>query len=160
MLSAKQVQPGATGQIEAVVKTEGAVGRIEKHITVRSNDPRQPELNLAVIAVVEPEFTLSDRTIYFGSVAKGKEVVKEVVISIPPDKSVKVVSAQSSDKNVVVKLEPVSGSNGKTFKVIATQKADADEGYHFGVLNVKTTSTYTPEINIPVRGMVLKPTGN
>ena len=154
------MQPGQTGQIEAVVKTEGALGRIEKHITVRSNDPRQPELSLSVIALVEPEFTLSERMIYFGSVPKGKEVVREIVISIPADKTAKVVSAQSSDKYVAVKLEPVAGSNGKSFKLIATQKADADEGYHYGVLSLKTTSTYTPEINIPVRGMILKPTGD
>ena len=58
------------------------------------------------------------------------------------------------------KVIAVAGSNGKTFKVIATQKADADEGYHYGVLSLKTTSAYTPEINIPVRGMILKPTAN
>ncbi len=154
MLSAKSIPPGQTGQIEAAVKTEGVTGRVTKTVTVKSNDPRQPELQLQLTAVIESEFNLSERSIFFGSVPKGKEVVKELYITIPPEKSVKILGAESTDQYVSVKLEPVAGANGKKLKIVAVQKADAKEGYHFGNLVIKTTSALTPEIKVPMRGMI------
>jgi hypothetical protein len=154
LLSAKSIAPGQNGQIEASVKTEGVTGKVSKTVTVKSNDPRQHELQLQLTATVEPELTLSVRTIYFGSGPKGKEVTKELLITIPPERTVKVLGAESTDQNVSVKLEQVPGSNGKQLKVVAVQKADAKEGYHVGNLVIKTTSTLTPEIKVPVRGMV------
>ncbi len=128
MLSAKSIKPGQSGQIEASVKTEGVAGKINKTITVVSNDPRQPQVQLTITALVEQEFPLSDQSLYFGAVPKGNEVVKELTITIPPGK--KILSVESTDQNVTVKLVP--GADGKDAKVVAVQRADAKEGYHFG----------------------------
>jgi len=154
LLSAKSIAPGQTGQIEASVKTEGANGKVSKTVTVKSNDPRQHEVQLQLTATVEAELTLSEPTIYFGSMPKGKEVTKELFITIPPERTVKVLGAESTDQNVIVKLEQIPGSNGKKLKVVAVQKADAKEGWHTGNLVIKTTSTITPEIKVVMRGMI------
>jgi hypothetical protein len=155
LLSAKQVKPGESGQIEVQVKTEGLGGTsLNKTVSVATNDPRQPQLTLSVTAAVESEFNLSLRSIYFGTVPKGKEVTKELVITIPEHRPAKILSVASSDENVTARLEPVPGTNGKTVKVIAVQKATAAEGYHFGSLTIKTSSPYTPELKVGVRGMV------
>lgn len=154
MLSAKLLQPRETGQIEVTVATESLSAKITKSVTVTTNDPRQPQVTLFVTADVEPEFTLSERQVYFGTVPKGKEVTKELFITIHPERSVKILSAESSDPNVTVKLEPLPDTKGKRLKLIAIQKADTKEGYHFGALSLRTSSPHTPEIKISVRGMV------
>jgi len=154
LLSAKSIPPGQSGQIEATVKTEGVAGRVTKSITVHSNDPRAPQLQLQLTAMVEAELSLSDRSIAFGNQPKGKEVTKELFITIPPERSIKVLGAESTDQNVTVMLEPVPGSNGKKLKVVAVQKADAKEGYHFGNLVIKTSSALNPEIKVPMRGTI------
>lgn len=153
MLSAKQVAPGKSGKIEVNVKTQGQTA-LHKSVVVLTNDPKQPQVTLSLTGTVVPEFGLSERTIYFGSVPPGKEVVKNLFITIPPDKSVKVLSAESTDQYVTVQLEPAAGSNGKKVKLVATQKPDTKPGYHFGMVVVKTSSTLTPELRIPVRGIV------
>ena len=153
MLSAKQIAPGASGKIEVTINTQGQTA-IHKSVVVVSNDPKNPQVSLSLTGTVVPEFALSERFIYFGSVPPGKEVVKELLITIPPEKSVKVLSAESTDQYVAVKLEPVAGSNGKQVKLTATQKADTKPGYHFGMVVVKTSSALTPELKIPVRGNV------
>ena len=157
------------------MKTEG-ITALSKSVTISTNDPRQPSIVLNVTAVAIPEFALSERSIYFGSVAKGKEVAKEIVITIqtekadyvPPEKvsleaqigrsdrtkEVRLLGAESTDQNVAVKLEPVPDSNGKKVKLVAVQKANAKDGYHFGTIIIKTTSTLTPELRISVRGMI------
>lgn len=155
MLSAKQIKSGETGQIEVDVKTEGLGGAtLNKTVSVTTNDPRQPQLTLSVAATVESEFNLSLKSIYFGTVPKGQEVTKELVITIAENRPVKVLSVMSSDQNFTAKLQPVPGTNGKTIKVVAVQKGTAAEGYHHGSLLLKTSSPYTPELKVGVRGMV------
>ena len=153
MLSAKQIAPGGSGRIEVAVNTQGQTA-IHKSVVVVTNDPKQPQISLSLSGIVIPEFGLSERFIYFGSVPPGKEIVKEVLITIPPEKSVKVLSAESTDQYVTVKLEPVPGSAGRKTRLIATQKSDTKPGYHFGAVVIKTSSTLTPELRIPVRGNV------
>jgi hypothetical protein len=153
LLSAKQIPPGQSGQIEVTVRVE-APGALSKSVTVMSNDPRQPQIALTVKAEVVPEFNMSERFLYFGSVPKGKEFTKEILITVPADKQAKLLSVESTDPAVTARLEPVSETGEKKYKILATLKADAKEGYHFGSLVVKTTSPTTPELKITVRGMV------
>ncbi|PYV16824.1 MAG: hypothetical protein DMG07_07020 [Acidobacteria bacterium] len=160
MLSAKQIPPGQSGQIEVVMQIEAVTGKIEKTVSVVSNDPSTPMVVLNLIAVVEPEFNLSERMIDFGSTPQGKPVVKEIEIRVAQERSVKVLSAESTDAAVTVKFDPVDGPEGHVLKLVATQKADAAEGHHFGNLVVKTSSSHTPELRIPVRGMVTKAGSN
>ncbi len=159
MLSAKQIAPGQSGEIEISIKTEGQT-ELHKTVAVSSNDARQPQIQLMVTATVEPEFLLSEKSIYFGSVPRGKEATRELEITLPPGKQVKLLSAESSDVAISVKLEPLANSNGKKYKLTVVQKADAKDGYHFGTVFVKTTSSTTPQVNIPVRGMVVPPPDN
>jgi hypothetical protein len=46
------IPPGQAGKVSATLKTEGVRGRIEKAITVTSNDPARPMLSLRVKAEV------------------------------------------------------------------------------------------------------------
>ncbi len=156
MLSAKQIAPGESGQIEVTVKAE-TDGPLNKSVTVQSNDPRQPRVMLIIKAVIVPEFSLSERTIYFGTVPKGQAATKEIIITVPSDRPVKLVSAESTDSSVSVRMEPVTDSGGKKYKILAAQKSDAKEGYHVGFVVVKTTSNINPELKIAVRGVVGPP---
>jgi hypothetical protein len=154
LLSAKQVAPGQSGEIEVSIKTEG-VTAINKTVTVTTNDPRNQQIVLGITAIVEPEFALSERTIFFGNVPKGKEATKELVITVTSDKPLKLLGAESTEASFAVRLEPVAGTNGKKTKLYAALKPDTKEGYHFGMLVIKTGSPLTPELKIPVRGMVI-----
>ncbi len=156
MLSAKQVTPGQTGEIEVSVKTE-ALTAVNKTIKVTSNDPQNNEVDLRLTATVQPEFALSERVMFFGSVPRGKEEIREIVVTISPDRAVKIVSAGSTDDSFSARLEPVEGSEGKKVRLVGVLKADAKEGYHFGMLVIKTSSAFTPELKVPVRGTIVAP---
>jgi hypothetical protein len=157
LLSAKQIAPGQNGEIEVRVATQGLNGNLVKAILVTSNDPRAPEITLSVTAEVEPEFILSQPAVFFGGTPRGKEAVRDLTLTIPPGRNYRILGAESTDRWVVVGLEPLSGSGGREFRIVATQKGDAPEGYHFGTIVVKTTSSRNPEIKITVRGVVSAP---
>lgn len=158
MLSAKKIAAGKSGQIEARIKTEYFSGPVEKRITFTTNDPRNAKITLSIKAMVEPEIGASESSIIFENIPAGKEVSKEIILTIPAAKPIKILSAASLDPNVAVRLDPVPGSNGKKLKLTATRKANVKPGYHFGQIVVKTTSRLPPEVVIYERG-VFAPTG-
>lgn len=165
LLSAKRIAPGQGGQLELKITTADltALSRslsetvsISKTVTVSSNDPEQPKVVLTVTAVITPEIALSEPSVYFGIHPRGQEIARDVLVEIAPDRPIRLLSATSTDDNVMVRLEPVPGSDDKKIKVIAILKATAGEGQHQGVILVKTSSLLKPELKIPLRGIVTK----
>jgi hypothetical protein len=157
LLSAKRIPPGKSGQIEVKIKTEDYVGDIEKQVRVKTNDPQNSEVTLIVKAIVEQEVQISESGIFFGSARKGKEVRKDIILTVPAGKPIEILGAESRDSAVAVKIEPVSGSGGKNWKLTAIQKADAKTGFHYGKILVKTNSRLSPIITIYERGEVTAP---
>lgn len=157
MLSAKQIAPGQTGELEVRVTTTGLSGSLVKAVLVTTNDPRSPEITLSITAEVEPEFLLSQPAVFFGGTPRGKQVVRDLTLTIPTGRNYRILGAESTDPWVLVSVEPVAGSGERKFRIVATQKSDAPEGYHFGMIVVKTTSSRNPEIKITVRGVVNPP---
>ncbi len=145
MLSAKKIRAGRNGIIEARVKAED-LGPIEKQITVATNDPHHAAVALFIKALVEPEIGMSEPSIVFENT--GKEARKEIILTIPAAKPIRVISAISTDPNIAVSLEPVLGSNGKQMKLIAVRKPDTKPGCHYGQIVVKTTSRLAPEFSL------------
>jgi hypothetical protein len=160
-----RVAPGQTGHIDIKITTEGLAAQsrtvaetvsLSKTVTVSTNDPKQPQIVLTINGTVAPEIAFSDLSIYFGSNPRGREITKDLLVEIAPDRPVNLLGVESTDENVRVRLEPVPDSGGKKFKVIAVQKSTAGEGIHFGNIVLKTSSKLRPEIKITVRGIVTK----
>ncbi|MBZ5496133.1 MAG: DUF1573 domain-containing protein [Acidobacteriia bacterium] len=161
----RKLAPGQSGQIEIKIATEGLAAlsktaaetvALSKTVTVISNDPKQPQTVLTINITVAPEIAVSDPSIYFGSNPRGREVTKELLVEIAPDRAVKLLSAASTDENITVKLEPVPGSDGKKYKVIAVQKSNGEDGMHVGNIVIKTSSRLKPEVRVAVRYLVIK----
>ncbi len=155
MLSAKKIPAGKSGQIEVRIKTEGFFGEVEKQVNVLTNDPHHSIVTLAIKATIDREIALSEPTVYFGSTPKGKEARRQIILTLPAGKSIRILSATCTDPNVIVKLDPLPGSDGKKFTLTAIQKADAKPGYHFGEIILKTNSALTTNITIYERGTVV-----
>ena len=147
-LTTKQIEPGHSGQLEMVVDTTVMTGSVTESVSIITNDPSRPSILLTIKAEVQPEVSLSRPSVYFGDLPKGEEVTEEVILSIPEGISTRILSAESSDESVSVRLEPVPESDGKQIKLIATCKADGKTGYRLGDITVKTTSHLTPELTI------------
>jgi hypothetical protein len=160
-----KVAPGRSGQINIEIKTESFAAQsrtlaetvsLIKTVTVRTNDPRQPQVILSVNFTVAPEIVVSEPSVFFGSSPRGKEVTRESTVSIAHDRPIKLVSAVSTDANVSVTLEPIAGQGDKKFRLIMVQKSSASEGAHAGNILIKTSSRLKPELRVSVRGVVTK----
>ena len=148
MLSAKKIPAGQKGQIEARIKTDNLSGPVEKVVTISTNDPKHAAVRLTIKAAVEPEVGVSESVVFFDNVPAEKEARKEILLTVPETKPIKILSAASRDPKVTVKLEPVLGSNGKKVRLIVIRKANVKPGYHFGQIIVKTDSRLSREFSI------------
>jgi len=163
--SPNKIAPGQSGTLDVEITTAGVAAlsrtltetvNLSKTVTVTTNDPKNSSVVLTVSYTVVPEIVLSEPAIWFGNNPRNKEVVKELMIEIAPDRPIQILGAVSTDRFVTVKLEPVPGSNGKKIKAILVQKPDAVEGLHFGNIMLKTSSKLKPEVQVTVRGIVTK----
>ena len=127
-------------------------GSLEKLVAVRTNDPRHRDLTLTVTAVVEPEIEMSDFGLFFGNAPEGKEVRREVLLTIPPGRNITLLGAETTDRRVVVRLEPVPAGNSKKWRLIAIRRADAKPGDYYGEIRVKTSSRLNPTLIIYMHG--------
>jgi hypothetical protein len=149
LLSAKEIAPGKSGQIEVKVDTKYMEGAIEKFVYVNTNDRRNPDITLSLKAVVEPEIVLSDSIIFFDAAPSGKPTTKEILLSIAPGKSVQILGVRSDDPALTATLNPAPGSGATKYRLIAVRKAAVNPTYHAENIIIKTTSRYLPEITIP-----------
>jgi len=121
---------------------------VEKAVTLTTNDPKHATVRLTIKATIEPEIAVSESVVFFDNVPAGKEARKEILLTVPESKRVKILSAESKDSKVAVKLEPVPGANGKKVKLIVIRKANVKPGYHFGQIVIKTDSRLSREFSI------------
>ncbi len=154
MLSAKKIAAGKSGQIEARIKTENLTGAVEKRITISTNDPHSSSITLTIKAVIEPEIGTSNSEIFFDNIPTEKEATKDIVLTVTPARSIRILSAVSKNPDIRVKLDPAQGSSGKKWKLTAVHRANTKPGYFFGQIVVKTDSKLNPEFSIYTRGTV------
>jgi len=121
--------------------TPNLSGPVEKMITLATNDLRRPSVTWSIRVAVAPEIEVSASSISFGNVLAGKEAGREILLTLPPEKPFKILSAVSKDPDFAVGIEPAPDGTGRKFKLTAKWSASARPGYH-------------PEIAIRQSGMV------
>ncbi len=155
MRSARQLQPGERSQIDVLIDTTGRSGPLSKVVVVETNDPENRSATLEVTALVQSEFWPSVSSVYFEMHLRGTSPSREVILTIHPRRAPNILSAESTNKNFAVQIRPIPRSGGKQYRLTAFQKPEAQTGYHFGTVIIKTTSDLNPEIRIPIRGIVV-----
>jgi len=75
VLSKKNIPAGKKAELEAIFDPYGYEGEITKHVTIKSNDPENPEkkieLNITVLHVPNPDMTLSRQMFNLGDIDRG-----------------------------------------------------------------------------------------
>ncbi len=76
----KKVLPGKEGHIEVIFNSKNFLGNIRKTITVRSNDPDEPGINLSIKGMVIADVVVAPPRSLFGLIKKGQSPTRRVVI--------------------------------------------------------------------------------
>lgn len=73
--------PGESGTIKVIFNPANRRGQQSQTVTVRSNDPQQPTVNLSVRALVEPRVMADPQSLSYGFVPKGAGPTMDVSVA-------------------------------------------------------------------------------
>lgn len=155
----KTVKPGQSGKISASVDTKNFSGPITKTVSVISNDPEHPQLNLTIKAIVKPYVELEPQQFIRFSAVKGDSAENSLVL-ISTEKGFHPTVAQTAQPYVKAEITPagdkdkVAGRAGEQFRLHVTLEPSAPEGLLNVPIKIKTGVEKQPELDIPVSGIV------
>ena len=145
----KAVPPGGEGKITLKVDTKGYQGTLRKSARVKTNDPENQNMVLAIKATVKVPIYVSTR--YVNLFGKGdREVGKTVKIRAELDNPLNLTVADFTLENKV-KYAITTVLKGKEYSIQFTSLPKVKENFS-GILKLQTNYPEKPEITIVVHG--------
>src|SRR5262249_36153925 len=101
------IAPGETGALKLRLMSSPLwTGTVEKHITVTSNDPEQPVLNLQIAAQMRPLLRFSPRNPAQVEYAKGDVIRQVFTIATAADPSIAITGVTPGSPGTEARLLP------------------------------------------------------
>jgi hypothetical protein len=146
--------PEAQWLVEVSLAPEAPLGPLTQTLTVLTNHPRQPEIELPLSGFVRPVLSTQPATADFGTLGRAAADPKQFVLKLfnfgaDP---VEVTSAATDLAFVRVTIEP--DEPGRRFRLRLALDPAAPKGRFEGTLAVVTTSPVLPRLEVPIRGVV------
>ncbi len=165
------IPPGASADLNIKVDPKRIYGfESKKTLTLFSNDPVRPSLEVVVSAKIDPEFSLEPGTFDFGTVAKGTAAAKEIHLTSRIDTPFKItgispVQPESKDEapaGLQLELVPVAEGEWKTpgrveYVLRASLSANLAPGAFDMNAYISTDIARFRFLRIPVHGTVEAP---
>ena len=112
------LKPGEKGELVFTVRVGGQRGQLEKHINVPSNDPQAGKINLSVRVEMKQILDVTPQNIQLGNLQQGTTTNVTVLVRRTDGKKLVISKAESSNKLLGTRIEPVEGSSNQSANVI------------------------------------------
>jgi len=118
--SKSTVAPGEESDIAVTFDTRADKGPATRTITVFTNDPKHPQLNLTLKGDIKVQVEAVPSPVAFGNVKHGTEQAREVTVTdLTGGKDFKIDSISNSSKDIKVTVHPrVDGKPGAELEVV------------------------------------------
>jgi hypothetical protein len=154
-LKTEKLAPGEKTEMDFTLNVASVTkGRTEKHITVPSNDPQQPTLQLTVRAEIIPIYDCVPSHLNLGDIALGTKTNVAVQIKRNDGQPLDIARLEANSEHIQVKLEPVEGLPAAGVIQIAVTGDGAARRFNNAVQLFKE-GTPTPVVAIPVSGRIV-----
>jgi hypothetical protein len=155
----KTIKPGQTGKISASVDTKNFSGPITKTVSVVSNDPEQPQVNLTIKAIVKPFVEVEPQQFIRFSAVKG-DTAENSLILVSAEKGFHPTVGDMAQPYVKAEVLPagekekIAGRQGDQYRLHVSLLSSAPEGLLNVPIKIKTGVEKQPELDVPVSGIV------
>lgn len=153
-VSRQQVEPGGTADLTAKLNLAGRRGQQMKSITVASNDPVTPMLQLWMKGFAVVDVGLEPAYVNFGQIATNTERQIDVeLLTRDPSVCIKSVSGATDRFQAEILRDAAGVANRLRIRAVAPFPA----GFTRTDLVVATTHPKFPELRLPVSALVPEP---
>ena len=148
----RRVEPGMSGVIPIRFASDGLGGRVQRSVTVLSNDPRQPKLTLQLGGDVWTPFTVAPaQAMFVASRESPAETSKKVRISSRLAEPVALLGLEGADANFRARLNVLVPGREFEVEITAVPPFSATASTRF---TISTSSAEAPTISVIARVIV------
>ena len=155
LLTEKEIPPGSSGEIRTVFETKRFEGVQETTITVYSNDPDDPEIDLAIIGAIKRDVAVVPQGINFGDVEKGETVTGSVKLLQLSQNKLVLHRIEVNEKYLNATTSRFREENSRGINIDITLKSEAQVGALNEVITLHTNLKRRPRIDVPVWANIL-----
>jgi hypothetical protein len=157
LLSAKTLAPGQRGDVQADFDSTRFRGEVTKTVTLYSNDPTQPAVQLHVKGKVQEALSAIPGQVNLGTVAAGKPVVAQVSLTNHTQGDLRLENPQTSSPDLTVALKADKLAAGQS-TVIDIQLTPISGSVNFsGYVMLQASGSVRSDLRIPVHASILRP---
>ncbi|MFZ5833381.1 MAG: DUF1573 domain-containing protein [Planctomycetota bacterium] len=143
------------GAIVAKINSASFLGQRSATVTVSIDRPYRAEVQLQVSVYIRDDIVLNPGSVQFGSIEQGQAAERQVEISTPGRRDLKILEVRSPLPSITAQLVPRAGSWGTTGYALKVQLAgNVPPGYLDGHLVLVTSGRYNTQVPVPIEGVV------
>ena len=153
LVTATEVPPAGHGEIQATFRSQGFQGTVRKPLTVVTNDPERPSVELVLTGRVRSEVWADPPFIHWGAVSPSlptRSVTLRVHYGRPG--GVEVLEARPGSRHVFLSQRSAD-EKGVTYDVALAR--DLPPGRLTGTIRIRTTSESLPLLEVPFFAEIL-----
>jgi len=154
LLSAKTLAPGQRGNVQADFDSTRFRGEVTKTVTLYSNDPTQPAVQLHVKGKVQEALSAIPGLVNLGEVAAGKPIVAQVRLTNHTQGDLRLEKLQTSSPDLTVALK-ADKLAARQSTVIDIQLIPKPGPVNFsGYVMLQASGSVRSELRIPVNANI------
>ncbi|HRS01514.1 MAG TPA: DUF1573 domain-containing protein [Bacteroidota bacterium] len=158
-LTKTEIAPGDTAQLPITFNISSYTGKVNKTISVHSNDPLNRNIDISLNAFVVRPLTLFPNFLNFANLIVGEQSIAKMVLNNTSDQSIKIKSVEVTPKDLKVNIKAGDEIKpGENFALEAdyTPKAGEEGTRLLCKIVLRTTNPDVPEITISGFGNIVE----
>jgi len=152
------LKPGDKGELVFTMNVGNMTrGHAEKYITVPSNDPQTPSVNLTVKADIVPTFDFNPQHVPLGDIRQGTTTNVSVQVKRVDGKKINLSKVETSNPSIHARIVPVENSDGTAADVVIESEAEGAPRRFNETVKVFADNPTQPAFTIGVSGRLVGP---
>jgi hypothetical protein len=147
-VSSREVPPGGTSELTAVLNLQGRQGYQSKSITITSNDPENSNYIVTMAGTATRAVSITPDRLMFGQITSGQEVSLPIDIESTGETPVTIQQIETGSENITVEQE--SSADGKRIRLNVKMRGGIRPGDQNTTIRLVTSHPERPVIDIPV----------
>ncbi len=144
---------GKQWRIDVTLAKDAPVGPVADRVLVKTNNPKQPIIEIPVSGFVRPLVAVTPPNVDFGKVDPSQEQKWGLLVRNFGSQPMEIQHVETSVPGMKVNVESIE--EGKRFKLVFTPTTGMAKGPFSGQVKLTTNLPQDPTITVPVKGEVM-----
>lgn len=157
ILDSQFIEGGTLQRIEVLLDASATAGEFKDELTIDLKNAPVSRISVAIEVLVAPDISIEPRQVFLGQVSQGTIARKVVIVQSRGKHPFSIAKIESGRPNIVSKADPkiIADAHSVEIDVAALGKPGS-----FLQDNVKMTLSNGRVLEVPITGMIVKPSAN